>query len=599
MTDSRNRIKILPDHLVDVIAAGEVVERPASVVKELVENALDAGAEKIEVRIEDGGRRKIVVTDDGAGMDQDNCLLAIERHATSKIASVDDLRYITTMGFRGEALPSIASVGRFTLESWDGKAESGSKLLVDNGKLINVEPVGRAQGTTVTLERIFSKLPARRKFLRTRETETAWCLGAVEDATIANPRVAFSVASDGVSVLELPESASLIDRVASLWGYEMADILIPLESAVEGVTLRGLVSPPTRTFSRRTRHKIIVNGRPVRDPVLNRVISSALAGSWPAGRFPALVLNLTVADDLVDVNVHPAKREVRLRRTDTLAKAIRRAIKELRPSSRSYQIAASSQDQKPAEDAPEGAKEEQLPFGSQHQRMTDVGFSARLPTVAELKTDPIDPSDPYDPTTPTPTRTRTTTTTSAGRILGQALGTYIILEGENGLEIVDQHAAHERIVFNRLMEKRAGEGVPVQQLAVPLVLNLSPSEGSNLLASAELLNSFGFEVGEFGPSTVRITAVPSDLKDALIEELLGLIASDPDSLGKEPEEVALAVSRWACRQSVMAGQKLSVSQIEALIAELDNAESGFSCPHGRPTRVTLGLAELEKLFGRR
>jgi DNA mismatch repair protein MutL len=250
----------------------------------------------------------------------------------------------------------------------------------------------------------------------------------------------------------------------------------------------------------------------------------------------------------------------------------------------SDQLSAASLEPK----ATNAAKEEQLPFGSQHQRKTDIGFSTQLPAVAEPEADPVDPFEPgISPTATHP------------RILGQLLNTYILIETVDGLELIDQHAAHERIVFNRLMAKRAGEGIPVQQLAVPLVMNMSPSESTNILATADLLNSFGFEVDQFGPSTVRITAVPSDLKDGLIEELLHLIASDPDALGKDPEEVALAVSRWACRQSVMAGQRLSESQVQALISQLNEAESGFSCPHGRPTRVTLGPAELEKLFGRR
>ncbi len=524
-------------------------------------------------------------------MNQDDCLLAIERHATSKISSVDDLRHITTMGFRGEALPSIAAVGRFTLESWDGEAASGTRVLMDNGKLITVEPVGRAQGTTVTLDGLFRKLPARRKFLRTRETETAWCLGAVEDAALANPAVSFVVTSDGASALDLPPASSLQDRVASLWGVETAEGLIPLSGSADGVVLEGLVSPPTVTFGRRTRHKIIVNGRPVRDPVLNRVISSALAGSWPAGRFPALALLLTVDDDLVDVNVHPAKREVRFRRTDPITNALRSAVstmKEPVKASPAYTREISrrglSGTQSPVSDiqvssaAPSAAKDIKLPFGS----------TSESPTA----TDVVDKQ-----TAAAASIAASTATTKL--VLGQVMGTYIVLEGENGLEVVDQHAAHERIVFNRLMARRAGRGVPVQRLVVPLVLTLSPSEARNLLASAELLNSFGFEVDEFGTATIRVTAVPSDLKERLIEELLRQLAADPDSLGKDPEEVALAVSRWACRESIMAGQKLSTEEMSALIRELDEAESGFSCPHGRPTRVILGSEDLEKLFGRR
>jgi len=573
--DNRNRIKILPDSLVDVIAAGEVVERPASVVKELVENAIDAGAKNIRLKISDGGRRLIQVQDDGVGMDEENALLAIERHATSKISSLDDLTHIRTLGFRGEALPSVAAVGRLILDTWDGEASSGTRIVIDNGKLVSAEPLGRARGTTVTLEGFFRRLPARRKFLRSRETEQAWCLSSVEDDALANLAVSFSMTGDGLELLNMPRASLLRERAASLWGIETARKLIPLSHERDGIALEGLISPPSETYSRRLRHRIIVNGRPVRDPVLNRVISSALSGSWPAGRFPALVLSIVVPDELVDVNVHPAKREVRFRRTEPVAEALREAVRELRVP------VASSGSYAEARSVPDGtampAGEAKLPFGS----VVNAPRAVSLPSAG----------------TETAALSRQTGTSS--RILGQVLGTYILLSGENGLEIIDQHAAHERIVFNRLIARRSGRDIPVQRLAVPLVLSLSPSEVSNLVAAADLLNSFGFEIGQFGVDSVRVTAVPSDLKEELVEDLVRELAADPEPSGKTPENVALAVSRWACRQSIMAGRKLSAEEMDHLVTELGKTESGFSCPHGRPTRVTLDRADLERLFGRR
>jgi DNA mismatch repair protein MutL len=575
MNDPQPRIRILPDSLVDVIAAGEVVERPASVVKELVENALDAGASDIRVKISDGGRRLVRVSDDGSGMDEENALLAIERHATSKISDIEDLRHIRTLGFRGEAIPSIAAVGRFTMETWDGRSDSGTKVIMESGRLLSVEPCGRAKGTTVSLEGIFRRLPARRKFLRTRETETAWCGSALEDAALANPPVSFALVSDGAQMLALPPSASLRDRVAALWGVDTTKNLISLSHKGAEVTLEGLISSPVVTYSRRTRHRIMVNGRPVRDPVLNRVISSALAGSWPAGRFPALVLSLIVEDDHVDVNVHPAKREVRFRRPETLADALREAVRGVKaPVKISIPYAGSGNSPDRTADQ---AAEVKLPFGSTKGQPRE---SRAL--------------SPADHPTETPHQAE-----DHWRIIGQVLGTYILLEDENGLVIIDQHAAHERIVFNRLMSRRAGENVPVQHLAVPLILTLSPSETASLLAYRDLLNSFGFMINQFGPDTVRVTAVPSDLKAAQVEDLLRQVTGGPERLSREPESVALAVSRWACRESVMAGQKLSKVEMDRLVRELDGAESGFSCPHGRPTRISLDPAELEKLFGRR
>lgn len=572
VTDSRKRIKILPDTLIDVIAAGEVVERPASVVKELVENAIDAGARTVKVYLEGGGMERIQVSDDGTGMNEDECLMAIERHATSKVASLEDLRHLRTLGFRGEALPSIASVGRFKLESWDGESGTGTRVVIDNGKLMKVEPMGRARGTTVLVEALFRKLPARRKFMKSRETETAWCLRAVEDIALTCPGISFSVMSGGATVLEMPLSSSLRDRVVALWGPEMSDRLISLAFTGDGVAVEGLISPPNETYSRRFRHHTMINGRPVRDPVLNRVISSSLSGAWPAGRFPALVLSIRLDDELVDVNVHPAKREVRFKNAESIGRAISEAVRNVREPVRPAYSSEGGKDHYQPQ-----ARETGLPFG----RKVDVQ-GGEGPGVDSVWLPDVDSFE-----------------TGSRRILGQVLGTYILVEDAGGLAIIDQHAAHERIVFNRLMARRSGAEIPVQTLAVPLIITVSPSEMANLAASDEVLRSFGFGIAEFGPGTVRVTEVPSDLKGEIAEELLRQLAGGRELKMKEPEDVALAVSRWACRQSVMAGRKLSLGEMDRLVTDLDEAETGFSCPHGRPTRVTLSPGDLEKLFGRR
>ncbi len=579
MTFTPSRIRILPDSLVDVIAAGEVIERPASIVKELVENALDAGGREIRIFLADGGCRLVKVQDDGGGMDQENALLAIERHATSKIASLEDLKTIRTLGFRGEALPSIASVGRFLMETWDGEAPSGTRIIMDGGRLVSVDPCGRARGTTVSLERIFRRLPARRKFLRSRETEQAWCLTAVEDAAMANPGAAFYVTSDGRELLSMPPASSLRERSASLWGVEAAVKLLDISHAKEGIRLEGLVSPPDQTYTRRWRHRVMINGRPVRDPVLNRAISSALSGSWPAGRFPALILSIWVPDEILDVNVHPAKREVRIKSPGLLSSVLGEAIKGIRVSTAPRPGFSVPFPMPYSKDSCEAvvAAESTLPFGSGQGRPAS------------------NPERPLEK----PPDTALEKPSGFPRILGQILGTYIILEGEGGLEILDQHAAHERIIFNHLLARRSGEAVPVQRLAVPLVFSLSPSEAANLLAAADVLNSFGFEIGEFGEGTIRLAAVPADLKESVVEDLIRSLSADPEFGGHAAEDVALAVSRWACRQSVMAGRVLSTGEIARLVLDLEKAESGFSCPHGRPTRITLDRGDLERLFDRR
>ncbi|UCG38171.1 MAG: DNA mismatch repair endonuclease MutL [bacterium] len=574
MIDNRNRIKILPDELVNVIAAGEVVERPASVVKELVENALDAGARRIEVRLEDGGRRKIVVSDDGVGMDEESALLAIERHATSKITAVDDLRHIRTLGFRGEALPSIAAVGRFTLETWDGDSGAGTRVEMDGGRLKGVQPCGRARGTTVALEGIFRQLPARRKFMRSRETETAWCLRSVEDAALSRPDVHFEMIHDGVGLLSMPPVDSLRERVAPLWGVEEAARMLSVRHSGEGIRLEGLISPPTITFSRRSRHRVLLNRRPLKDPVLNGLISAGLAGIYPQGRFPALVLALEIEDDLVDINVHPSKREVRIRRPDSITSAVRESLTKVegpvRPPHRYLPAAEKIMPVTPP------AAEGTLPFGRGAGDPGHRGGQGALP--AEGQTPGPGPGDM--------------------RILGQIMGTFILVAGPEGLTIVDQHAAHERLVYNRLMARRSEQGAPSQRLAVPLLLEMGPSEVSGILALRKILESFGFEIDPFGDSTMRVTAVPADLPGAIAEELLRQLAADPDPAKRVPDEVALAISRWACRQSVTAGKRMSGEQMSRLLADLEATDSGLTCPHGRPTRVTLTRSDLERLFGR-
>jgi DNA mismatch repair protein MutL len=565
-------VTVLPDDLVNLIAAGEVVERPASVVKELVENALDAGAARVLVRLADGGRRLVAVADDGAGMSRDDALMALERHATSKIAAVGDLAALSTYGFRGEALPSIAAVGSFTLESWDGREAAGTRILLEQGRIASVTDAGLPRGTAVKLAGIFSRVPARRKFLRSRETELAVALQVVEEAALARPDVFFEVAGEEGTLLTLPPVATLRDRVYSLWGNETGKALLPLNAREGEMQVAGFISPPSLTWTRRDRHHVLVNGRPVRDPLLNRVISSVLAHRYPAGRFPALVLALTLPPGEVDVNVHPAKREVRFARLSLLQELLEKAVRALGREEESLTSPAAGPSQ--AWLSPPATPE--LPAAP-------AGSPTSVPPVAPAQTALAGMAPP----------------SSAPRVIGQLLSTYILAERGGELVLVDQHAAHERIWFNRLLAARSPGARPSQRLLLPSLCELSAAEKRNLFERADLLFSFGFEFEEFGGNAVRILAVPADLRPEAVSALVREIAADLSGVSSLPEDVALAVARRACHASVRAGRALGAGEMSALITELAGAEAGFACPHGRPTAVALSRADLERLFSRR
>jgi DNA mismatch repair protein MutL len=570
---SHSSVNILPDSLINVIAAGEVIERPSSVVKELVENALDAGSSRITVRIEDGGRRHIQVSDDGMGMSEQDALLAIERHATSKISTVDDLIDIKTMGFRGEALPSIASVGRFVLKTWDGLSESGTCIRINNGTLSRVEPCGRPRGTSVSLSRIFGTLPARKKYMKSRDTEMSWCLRTVEEIALTRPDIHFEVTDDSGTALVYPAVTSMKERIAALWGADEVHRLLELKGEKEGINIKGYISPPGDTYTRRSRHHVMVNGRTVRDPGINRVISSALSMSYPHGRYPALVLSILLPPGGVDVNVHPSKKEVRIERFSLLTSALKEAVNNLgtRTSATRYAL-----HQAPQSDIT------QMAADSLHEELDQPAVSTSTLPYTAASVDNL--SLPIE---------------EGERVIGQYMGTYILLQSGFDLLLVDQHAAHERIVFNNLMSSRMENRTISQPLMLPIVIELASSEIKSLLGKVDLLETFGLGLEEFGTGEVRITAIPPEIPSELVHTFIRTLASDLGEMEDHPEEIALLISRWACKSSITAGRRLTEEEMVTLVDDLRHAEAGFACPHGRPTIVSIALEDIEKLFGRR
>jgi DNA mismatch repair protein MutL len=553
------RIAILADQVSDQIAAGEVVERPASVVKELVENALDAGATDVEVTITGGGRMLIRVTDDGTGMERDDAVLAIERHATSKLREARELVGIGSFGFRGEALPAIASVSKFTLETATTDRE-GTRVIVQGGRLETVAPAARARGTTVSVERLFYNTPARRKFLRSARAETRAIHEALQALALARLDVTFHLESEGRMLLEAARTTQLVERVAALFGREVADELVPVDHG--GV--RGMVQRPgdARPAGRRT--FLFVNGRPFRDHFLVRAAETGYRGAVHPGSRPTLFLSLAIPGDAVDVNVHPAKLEVRFHDKYGVERLMEAAV-------RSAVAGVSAA----------------VEIGEQ-----GVGSGEReRPWVDEVPADLFwsDEGALPAPRSPLP----------APDIL-QLHHTYLLVEDTDGLLIIDQHSAHERVLYERAMAELTGGEVSAQRLLLPITLNLAPAELDAVEAHREVLSGIGYDVEPFGGSSIVVHAVPNPHRRFDAQRCLEELATDlaRNRFGGVNNRMERFAATFACRAAVKAGDPLAPIERHALVQQL------FACAlpphdvHGRPTIVRLPRAELERRFGR-
>ncbi|MEA2351546.1 MAG: mismatch repair protein MutL, partial [Thermoleophilaceae bacterium] len=570
--------------LINRIAAGEVVERPASALKELVENSLDAGARQVAVRLHAGGLELIEVADDGSGMSPDEMRLALERHATSKLTE-DAIDQVTSFGFRGEALPSIASVSRLTLES-RVRDQDGWRIEIDHGERMGEGPAALPPGTRIRVEGLFDKIPARRKFLRSPRAEYAACLDAVKRLAMARSDVAFTLDHDGRRILTL-QPADAPTRVAELLSHELDRHGVGIDCARDGLRLTGVISLPTFNRGVADQQYLFVNSRPVKDRVLVGALRAAYRDLIARDRHPIAALFLEVPLEEVDVNVHPAKTEVRFRDPAAvrglIVGGLRHALDEESQRSAAREQAAapvmwtSSEsyardfDQERAHSA---VREEQSSF-------TPISF------VPQARAEPALEAVPSYP---------------LGVARGQVASTYIVAEAEDGLVIVDQHAAHERLVLERMRAAREGGTVARQALLIPLVVELDEPDCDRLEAAAADLAEMGLEVERFGPTAILVRAVPAALgkTDAagLVADLAAEIAElgGPLSLRDKLDHVAATI---ACHGSVRAGRILSVAEMNALLREMEVTPRSGQCNHGRPTWVKLGHAEIEKLFGRK
>jgi DNA mismatch repair protein MutL len=567
------RIAILPDAVADQIAAGEVVERPASVVKELVENALDAGARYVRVELENGGKVLIQVSDDGSGMGREDAVLSLDRHATSKVRSVADLVGVATFGFRGEALPAIASVSRLTLATHDGQTE-GTELTVVGGRLDRVASTARQRGTSVTVRGLFFNTPARRRFLRSAASETRAAHEAVATLALAHPESGFELHVDGSCRLAVPADEDQVERLAGVWGRDLAGTLIPVEYAAGAFRVGGYIQRPGDAQPTGRRTQLFVNGRPFRDPFLIRAAEAGYRAAIHPGDRPSLYLRVEVAPEDVDVNVHPAKLEVRFR--DRIG--VERVVEEAVRSALGALVAA-------------------VPVGE--WRPLPVAFGSRSSTGGTQLVDleqlfPAASGDePADALQEPPLGFEAS--------LLQVFDSYIMYQGPDGVVIVDQHSAHERVLYEAVLAQLSGNNAPAQRLLLPLTLELTVEELDAVEAHGQELRRVGFEAEAFGGRTVVVHAVPSPHPRfdgaACFREMIADLARG--RFGGWANRLERFAATYACRAAVKAGQRLEQREMRELLLRLFATDLPPHDVHGRATIVQLPREELERRFGRR
>ncbi len=595
-----------------MIAAGEVVERPASVVKELVENALDADAREITVEVEGGGKKLIRISDDGGGMSRDDAFLCLERHATSKLRSPEDLMALTTLGFRGEALPAIASVSRLTLRTCGNENGEGVEIYVEGGTVRKSQDLGLPRGTTLEVRNLFFNTPARRKFLRRDETEIGHIADVVTKQALAHPEVQFRLSHNGRQLFEVRRSSRLDERIAAFLGRPLLKQLFPV--AVEDgsdLGLGGFVCPPEVNRSSSSAIYTFINGRYVRDRVVQHAVLEGYRHLLMKGRFPVAVLFLTIDPALVDVNVHPTKHEVRFRDQGRVHDFIAHSLKKiLQPSP---WLGKSSETAVSGPQRPEASKplQEGAEFARQKpalQPAADARESIREAMTAYARREqpgasPCVPRPTWESPRPSPVEAPEEDLGffRSLRYLGQFHNCYLLCQHDDDLLLVDQHAAHERIRFEQLRNDFRRGGVARQALLFPQVVEFDFKGAAHLGQNLAVLERFGFEVEPFGGKSFAVKALPAVLQQADAERLLRDVAADLEVVGQSgvPEDVLDDfLMRLACHGVVRANQALAPSEVRALLADLDRVDFKAHCPHGRPVLVRLTLGEIERLFKR-
>jgi DNA mismatch repair protein MutL len=590
------KITRLPADLADQIAAGEVVERPASVVKELVENAIDAGARRLAIHVELGGKKQVRVEDDGEGMEPDDARLAIERHATSKIRHADDLAAILTLGFRGEALPSIASVSHFVLRTRAKGQQSGTEIRVNGGTVASVVEVGAPQGTFVEVNDVFYNLPARRKFLKSDGAESAQVSRVVTQLALAYPEVGFTLTSAGRTVLRCPPAVSHRDRLYQVYG-ERSD-LMEVHKEAGGMTLTGFIAALAEQGPTRGPQNVFINRRIVRDKTIAHAIIDSYSQASIKERSPEVHLFIEMPPDALDVNVHPTKAEVRFRDQSLVHEVVRRALMDALGHSTAPQLQlrpehmAQSPFNAPlpnvlsggaypnrwipaAKMEPRSTQSSQSGFGTENQELSALSAISAVPSSSSS----IKPMIP----------------------LGQFRDTFIIAVDDEGVAIIDQHVAHERVLFERVMERLTTGRLESQRLLVPMVMDLAPSAQQALVHRAAELERLGFEVEPFGSATIKVTSVPALLRIEDCSRALAALAEDLEGLdrGAQVQDALQRIAATtACHAAVKANYPLTYEKMAHILDELRATSYSTICPHGRPVMLRLTRREIEKNFDR-
>ncbi len=618
-------IKQLSEEVADQISAGEVIERPASVVKELVENSIDAGSDKILIEVKDGGKEKIRVKDNGNGIRNENLKLAFSRYATSKIDDINDIYSLNTLGFRGEALASIAAVSRVEALSKHTDDIKGSKILIKGSKVLKQETTGCPQGTDITITELFYNTPARYKYMKTTNTEFGHISDQVNDEALAYPKIQFTLKHNNKQVLNTPGTGKLKDCIYALYGKEMVENLIPLKFEDNYIQVEGFITNPNFNRSSRVYEKFFVNGRVVRNLTLNYGVEEAYKGLLPAKKYPVVFLNLKLNPILVDVNVHPTKKEVKFSRNQVIKKVLKNGIaKKLKKSDTSTKIKLNSRQK----------RNKQI---SKKESQKDKNNNKKFKSRENLKKTELDEKQ-YDKTPVKKQKLNKTESDKSGKdwapksreqikknsgekyddivlknittnkelslnkILGHLHKTYILIETSKGLYIVDQHAAHERIIYEKLFNKYNQQEVTSQPLLVPLKLELSLPEVEIVKKYDTQLNELGIKMENFGGNTFIIQEVPAIIKNRsnkeVIKEIIDNLLDQGKSLNSAEliEEIIIYMS---CRSAVKAGEALDKREMKNLIKNLFQTESPGQCPHKRPTMIHLDISELESEIGRK
>ena len=601
----QGEIIVMPEALSNRIAAGEVIERPASIVKELVENSLDAGATDIVVELEGGGKRSIRVVDNGRGIERDDVPLAFERHATSKIYTFEDIHRILSFGFRGEAMASIASISRIELLTRREDSLSGTRAVVRGGKIEEIIDVGCPVGTSVRVTDIFYSTPARKKFMKGDSTEQAHCMDTVVRLALSSPGVKMRVVTNGRTLLAVPGTEHMTDRIALVFGDDFGKHTLNVRGERDSVILTGVISLPDRTRSNARGQYYFVNGRFIRDKLLNHAVVTAYRRLIEPRRFPYVVLFIEMPTDDVDINVHPAKMEVRFQNPSDIYGLIRETLTR----SLAGMPASLPGFQNPSTDKGAGIYRERvgetlkqyvLQSGVE-KRTFDMpvppatrsplpGFAGRREPIGKGSVSSGEPSAPQE-----------TVSFSTLAYLGQVAGTYLIFSSSSALVLMDQHAAHERVLFEKLKVSQGGE-TGIQGLLIPEVVNLRPGRMALLMGVAHILQSLGLGVEDYGENTVAVKQVPSFLSGCSLEELLSDVIEEIDDTGgthhlDEMRDKILAV--MACKGAVKASHPLTESEVAALCRDLDEIPFAATCPHGRPLYTVIGLRDLERMFKRK